>query len=394
MQKAEIKLIITSLAPEPLRHHGKTGGDLRLAKIFRRFGQRDDLRISVIATPHNRIFFEKHGIEADFRIVESELKFKSLAGLCFKSIFTILKMFLVLKFDFLKGKNEKTIIYASSDLFWEVIPAYIFKKRHKSVEWVQAIYHIYPDWKERPGKKTVNFFGYYLQKFSFWLINKRADKIVLINNIVKNNLEQMGFSKNKLFVSSCGIDTDYLENLEKYASAYDGVFLARISHSKGISNLVEIWKNVSSIIPEAKLAVIGGGGETEKKYLREKVKEYGLEKNIDLLGFLENDKAYSILKSGKVFLLPSHEEGWGIAIAEAMACGLPVVSWDLPVYEEIFENKTHQINENNIESFAQKVVELLKDDATREKMAAAGKEFVKKYSWDKVAEREFEIISG
>ena len=43
--------------------------------------------------------------------------------------------------------------------------------------------------------------------------------------------------------------------------------------------------------------------------------------------------ALSVVKSVLVFVFPSHEEGWGIAICEAMACGLAVVAYDLPAYE-------------------------------------------------------------
>jgi len=394
MQKPETRLLITSLAPEPVHHHGKTGGGVRLGEILRRLEKRNGVDILCVSTLFNRKFFEKSGVRAEFRIVKSNLKFKSLAGLCLKSLFIIAKALLVLKKDFLKSEDKNIVIYASSDLFWETIPAYFFKIRNKNARWIQTIYHIYPDWKKRPGKKAVNFFGHHLQRFSFWLIKKRADKIVLINNIVKNDLVKIGFPENKLFVSSCGIDMDYFENLEKSASAYDGVFLARLSHSKGISDLVEIWKKVCAELPEARLAVIGGGSEETKNFLSGKTSKYGLEKNIDLLGYLENEKAYPILKSGKVFLVPSHEEGWGIAIAEAMACGLPVVSWNLPAFQEVFGDKTMQIEENNIDLFSKKIIALLKNEAERERIGKIGEEFAKKYSWERVAERELEIFTG
>jgi glycosyltransferase involved in cell wall biosynthesis len=176
-------------------------------------------------------------------------------------------------------------------------------------------------------------------------------------------------------------------------SEYEGVFLGRLNPSKGIADLVEIWKNVSREIPGAKLAVIGGEEAEMKNYLRKKIKEFELEENIRLLGYLEDEKAHPILKSGKVFLFPSREEGWGIAIAEAMACGLPVVSWNLPVFKEIFEGYTIQINENDISAFSEKVVELLRNDELRKKTGKDGKEFIKKYSWERVTERELEAIT-
>jgi glycosyltransferase involved in cell wall biosynthesis len=307
---------------------------------------------------------------------------------------TILKTFLVLRTDFLEKRDGKTIVYSSSDLFWEVIPAYFFKKRKKSVKWVQVIHHIYPDWKKRPGSKLTNFFGYYLQRFSFWLIKRRADRIIVIGRSVEKDLIQLGFDDQKIWVSSNGIDFAHLSDLPSSSFSYDGVFLARLSHSKGILDLVEIWKQVCRSIPHAKLAMIGGGGKKTKAMLADKIRSSGLEGNIELLGFLSNSQAHPILKSGKVFVFPSHEEGWGIAIAEAMACGLPVVSWDLPAYEDIFGDRTIQVEENNMDLFSEKVVVLLKDETARKKIGGAGKEFIKSYSWEKVAEKEFEIIAS
>lgn len=395
MYNKKIRIIVTALVPKAASHKGKTGGLVRLIEILKKLKDLQEIETVLISSDESYAdFFRNNGIEFEFRRVKSKLKFKSLVGLCLKSLFIIAKSFFVLKTDFLENKDREVIFYSSSDLFWEVIPAFYFKTRNKNIKWVQAIYHIYPDWKTRPGSKVTNFFGYYLQKFSFFLIKKKADKIVLINNIVKNDLKKMGFLENKMFVSSCGINIGYFENMEKSESAYNGVFLARLSASKGITDLIEIWKNVCRELPQAKLAVIGGGSEKTKNFLLEKISDYHLEKNVDLLGFLEDKKAHPILKSGKVFLFPSHEEGWGIAVAEAMACGLPVVSWNLPVFREIFGDQTMQVKENDINLFSDKVIELLKNASLRQVIGGRGREFVKKYSWEKVAERELEIMKN
>jgi len=392
MEENEINLVVTALAPEPVHHRGKTGGDVRMAQILRRFGKKDGINILCVSTPYNRAYFEKNGIRTNFRIVESKSRFGSLAGLCFKSMLTILKTFFVLRADFLKGRGGKTIVYSSSDLFWEVFPAYYLKTGKKNIEWIQVIHHIYPDWKKRPGSKSTNFFGYYLQRFSFWLIKKKADRVIAVGRSTKRDLVRLGFDEQKVRVSSNGIDFAYFSDLAGGRFSCDGVFLARLSHSKGILDLIRIWKQVCRSIPYAKLAVIGGGDEKTKAMLKNEIKAGGLEENIKLLGFLPDSEAYPILKSGKVFVFPSHEEGWGIAVAEAIACELPVVSWNLPAYQNIFRDKIMQIEKGDTDLFSKKIVALLEDEAARKKIGKTGKEFIKNYSWEKVAEKEFEIL--
>lgn len=390
-----MEIIINTTVPASLRHDGKTGGKSRLIEILKRFGQIDKgLRIVINTSKCEADSLKNNGIDAEYRITESSLSFKNKFDLSLKSLYLTIKSLLILPIPFAKNSGEKIIVYASSDLFWETIPAFFYKTKNKKINWVQVIHHIYPDWKKRSGNKLVSFFGYYLQESSFFLIKRKADKIIVLNNFVKNELVKRGFDEKKIFLNSNGIDFEYINSFERKNSSREGVFLGRLSPSKGINDLIEIWKKVCESFPKARLAIVGGGSNEEKSQIIKKIKDCNLDKNIDFLGFLNDNEVFPILKSSKIFLFPSHEEGWGIAIAEAMACGLPVVSWNLSVYQEVFENYTIQVKENDVNLFSEKTVELLKNNELQMKIGNNGKEFIKKYSWDKVAKREYEIIKA
>jgi len=358
-----------------------SGGDIRVLEISKRnFNNEETI---ILTSNKGKNYLEKELNKLNFIITPD-----------FFDKFTIIPSYILRTF-LATNKLKKTgpsIIYSSSDFFPDVIPAYFNK--NKDNKWVQTVFHIYPNWRTRPGNKIINFVGYYLQKLSFYLIKKKADKIITINNQVKDELIKKGFNKDKIYVSSCACNIDYFNKVKKSKTGYDGIFLARLNYSKGIFDLIEIWKNVCKISPQARLGIIGGGSDAIKNELLIKINKAGLKDNIDLLGYLENDKAFSTLKSSKIFLFPSHEEGWGIAIAETMACKIPVVSWDLSVYKEVFEKYTIQIKENDINKFANKVVELLKDNKKRITLGNEGFKFIQKYSWNNVAKNELKIIRG
>lgn len=290
-------------------------------------------------------------------------------------------------------KKNIGVIYVGSDFFPDVIPAYLYKIFHPKTRWIQCIFHIYPNWKKRPGNKLRNFFAQYCQIFSFQLA-RRADKIININYQIKDGLIRYGLNSDKFVVNTPGINVHYFQNLKikEDTKKYDATFLARLNPSKGIFDLIAIWKVVVEKMPNVKLAIMGGGSEKINLEMRKKITEANLEKNIDLLGFLENDQSFLIIKNSSVFLFPSHEEGFGIAIAEAMACGVPVISWDLPVYQEIFENYSIQLQENNIKLFARKVIEILSSKESRNKITSEANNFVKKYDWNSIAINHLRIL--
>jgi glycosyltransferase involved in cell wall biosynthesis len=286
------------------------------------------------------------------------------------------------------------IIYSGSDFFPDVLPSFLHAKLRKNVRWVQCIFHIYPDWRERPGNKVVNFIAAKLQRLSLQLA-RHADWILNINSEVRTNLIARGFDAKKIKIFSPGIDFDPVLAAPSAIcrDTYDAVFLGRLNPSKGIFDLARIWKNVGERFPLARLAVIGGGNEMICAKLAEQFEDLGIGPKIDLLGYLETDRVYSILKSAKVFIFPSYEEGFGIVIVEALAAQLPVVAWDLPVFEELFGASVIRVNKGDFKAFSVEVCRVLEEGMSSEQKKIS-LETAKRYSWSSVGKKiKFWLLS-
>ncbi|MEK9155711.1 MAG: glycosyltransferase family 4 protein [Patescibacteria group bacterium] len=290
-------------------------------------------------------------------------------------------------------KCNYDLIYATSDFFPDVWPATRYRQCHRKTRWVQVIHHIYTDWRRRPGNKLKNLLAQILQQYSFRLIKKHADLIITVNNSVKMELITAGFDPGKIKVNPNGVDTKYFDRIKVKKVPLQACFLARLNLTKGIYDLVEIWAKVAESLPKVQLKIIGGGGEEIKRSLQNRILARGLGKNIEICGYLPDEKAYALLKSSQVFVFPSHEEGWGIAIAEAMACGVPVVAWNLPVYHSIFGSRITAVKENDIDSFAQAVINLLTDNQQAKGFGDNGHNFTRRYSCDNLAVAEKRMIS-
>lgn len=173
----------------------------------------------------------------------------------------------------------------------------------------------------------------------FWnitikLLYRRADKIIAVSEEIKNNLmKQYKIPEGKINVIYNFYALDEIQQFskEKIADKYEHIFkcpvvitVGRLNKQKGQQSLIKAFKKVKSTIPDAKLVILGEGNL--KDQLKKTSFELGLSKDIHFLGFKSNPFKY--IANSKVFVLPSLYEGFPNALAEAMACGVPVISSD------------------------------------------------------------------
>lgn len=354
---------------------GASGGDICFIELAKRVNKFEK---TVVTSLLGKKLCESKGLTANYLIATKEQIFRNV-------IFTYFKR--IIKAIFLSPKVDNgDILYSTSDFLPDVFPVFCQKIKNKKVYWVQKIFHLIP---------ADRFIPHSAQKISFFLIRYFADLAIVDNQALKEELTQQGFNINRVELNYPGIDTDYFKNIGTNGSKYyDATFLGRLHPSKGIFDLVEVWKLVCENKPDAKLAIIGGGDKRFKRELKKKIKDTNLECNIDVLGYLEGDEAFRMVKAGKVFVFPSHEEGFGIAILEAMACGLPVVAWDLPVYREVFSKGVIRIPIGNTKEFAKAILSLLEDEQLHKDISREAKEISQRYDWDKIAKRELELIEN
>ncbi len=105
---------------------------------------------------------------------------------------------------------------------------------------------------------------------------------------------------------------------------FDIVAAGRLDSGKNFKDLVYVVQKLSQINSSIVAVILGEGNE--RANLEQEINRLGLEKNVKLLGFVDNP--YKYFKKAKVFVQTSLYEGFGYVMAEAMACGTPVVAYD------------------------------------------------------------------
>jgi glycosyltransferase involved in cell wall biosynthesis len=101
------------------------------------------------------------------------------------------------------------------------------------------------------------------------------------------------------------------------------LFLGLVGDRKGVFDLLPALASALQAAPSLRL-VIGGNGELDRA--RAMVTTLGLDKQVQLLGWVTGDQKQAALRSADVYVLPSHNEGLPVSILEAMSHGLPIVA--------------------------------------------------------------------
>ena len=113
-------------------------------------------------------------------------------------------------------------------------------------------------------------------------------------------------------------------------------FLSRINEKKGCDLLIGAFARVAASDPRLQLVMVGPDRDNLRPILSEQAERLGIGARISWTGMLQGDTKWGALYASEVFVLPSHQENFGIAVAEALGCGLPVLISDkVNIWREI-----------------------------------------------------------
>jgi len=278
-------------------------------------------------------------------------------------------------------KNDYDIMDCNQFPILPIFPAKLASiiKRKPLIVTFHEIWSDY--WYEYLGT-TKGFIAKIIEKLS----TKLPDHIIAVSDKTKKDLIKIGVKESEITIIPNGIDFDEIQLIEKSEKKFDVLFAGRLIKDKNIDILIKAIKLAKKELPEIKLGIIGDGPERFK--LETLAKNLDLEQNVEFLDFIENyDDFIAIMKSSKIFVLPSTREGFGITALEANACGLPVIAvkHEQSAVNEIVKDGINGFLVNlSDEDIEEKILEILKNETLREKMSKNSVEIARRYDWNNI----------
>ncbi|MBU1177797.1 glycosyltransferase family 4 protein [Patescibacteria group bacterium] len=292
----------------------------------------------------------------------------SISGLI---IFTLLSPYLCWRLFFLllkyKTKHQTNKLYCLSltEKLLATIPA---KLLGYSVFWMEHLRI------ERWLRQNPYRFLY------VWLSNWAST--ITVSQAVKKQLVSLGLKEKKVTVIYPGIDTNRFKPDPLPATRYSLLptigTVCRLCPEKGVAYLIKAFQKIAAQNPNVELQVAGEG--PEKKNLQKLASKLGVKNKVRFLGFVADIPKF--LNQIDIFALtPIRRESFGIAAAEASACGKPVVATNISgLAEVVVDGQTGLVVESkNVTQTAQALLQLVKNQGLRDQMGKSGRAHVEKH---------------
>jgi len=173
--------------------------------------------------------------------------------------------------------------------------------------------------------------------FRYWCktILSVANKIIAISEHDKKLFSKI---TRNIEVIPVPVGVDKFKFSKRKKSNLKMVYIGRISKNKRVDRLIDVVKFLAKKEPKIKLYILGKDWEGLKDSLERCVISNGIERNVEFLGEVDNEKMLKYIKKSTFFLSASQYESFGISAVEAMASGLIVVLNDIEPFRYLVTN--------------------------------------------------------
>lgn len=257
-------------------------------------------------------------------------------------------------------------------------------------------------WKRRRARKSV---------FEWWFQNRVLEEAAALHYTTEDEWRlAASVARNPLgFVVPNGLDTDEFADLPAkgaFRAQYPEIgdrpiilFLGRLNFKKGLDLLAPAFGEVLGAGHDAHLVIAGPDDDMADK-TRGWLADAGALDRTTFTGMITGEAKLAALADAAMFVLPSYSENFGIAVAEAMACGLPVVISDaVNIWPAVEAAGAGLVGPTDARVTARHMCEILANPDRAGEMAANGIGLVRdRYSWDGIAptlEKAYEdVLAG
>ncbi|MDD5691450.1 MAG: glycosyltransferase family 1 protein [Candidatus Omnitrophica bacterium] len=233
---------------------------------------------------------------------------------------------------------------------------------------------------------------------------KKAKRIIAVSEFTKSQiLSVYDLAEERITVIYNGVSDIFrpIEDLSltremknKYNLPEDFIlYVGRMDARKNIEGLLRIFSRFKVITKRKEKLVLAGDSVHYFDKIHKLSKALGIEGDIILTGYIPEEDLPAVYNSSRLFASFSFYEGFGLPPLEAMACGIPVIVSDIPVFSEVLADAAAMVDPNQTELAARRIAEILENEILYNEMSLQGIKQAKKFSWLETAKKTLEVYN-
>lgn len=366
-------LIISEFFPRSKSGEARGGVEMRCWQIAKRLAGKYEVMVLTSREedlPNEDSFF-------NIRVIRcSPRRRYTQKGALFKRFFFMISVYrrcLSLKPDIIDAQS--LVVY---------LPAYWAARKLK----IKAIITCHDVWLGR-WTKLFGILGIIGELYERWYLSLKWDLYIANSHYTKDNLVRSGVLEKRIKVVHNGIDFLTLRSIheDKYHQ-FTVCSITRLVSYKRTKDLVEAMAMVKNQFPDIQCRIIGSGPEYPR--LKKKINQLGLKNSVFLLGFIKDyQEVIRILKRSHIFCLPSLIEGFGIVVAEAMACSVPVIAARIPPLIEVTDNGQGAVlyQPGSAQELSKSIIRVLQNSKLQDDLKQRGFQLARRYDWEMIVKK-------
>lgn len=184
-------------------------------------------------------------------------------------------------------------------------------------------------------------------------------------------------------------DPNRVQAVRKRFGLGDGPYLlslATLEPRKNIAHLIRCFGQLldsGSLPPDLRLVLVGTKGWKFDEIMAEASRNKALAARLIFTGFIPDEELAPLYSSATAFVYPSLYEGFGLPPLEAMQCGLPVITSDIPAIKEVVGDAALRVPPTDADALCQAILTVVKSTSVQADLSAKALEQSALFSWDK-----------
>ncbi|MBN1518306.1 glycosyltransferase family 4 protein [Candidatus Sumerlaeota bacterium] len=236
----------------------------------------------------------------------------------------------------------------------------------------------------------------------FRLLKRRADRILTVSEATRRDLiERLGLPEERIIVTPNALSAGFRPVQDaarldafRHQLKLPGAFLLAVGIDKPHKNMERLLRTLARLWREGWLDLplyVAGVAKPAESRLPRLAEELGTGESVRFLPHLPYEELPMLYQSAHALIFPSLYEGFGLPVLEAQACGCPVAASNAASIPEAAGEGAVFFDPRDEAAMEASILQVVDDDALRERLRAAGRENLARFSWQSTARRTLEI---